>query len=68
MDYLGGEDPEYIVGDTNFDGQINIQDGLMVSDMVSGFGYAPNAPADFNQNGVVSIDDVVQIMIHIMGY
>ena len=68
MDYLGGEDPEYIIGDVNFDGQINIQDGLMVSDMAGGFGYTPNPQADFNENGAVSIDDAVQIMIHIMGF
>ena len=68
MDYLGGEDPVYIIGDVNFDGKINIQDGLMVSDMASGFGYAPNAQADFNDNGAVSVDDAVQIMIYIMGF
>ena len=68
MDYLGGEDPEYIIGDVNFDGQINIQDGLMVSDMAGGFGYTPNTQADFNENGAVGIDDAVQIMIHIMGF
>ena len=68
MDYLGGEDPDYIHGDVNFDGLVNLQDGLMVSDMASGFGYAPNAQADFNDNGAVSVDDAVQIMIYIMGF
>ena len=68
MDYLGGGDPDYVYGDVNFDGLVNLQDGLMVSDMASGFGYAPNAQADFNDNGAVGVDDAVQLMIYIMGF
>ena len=68
MDYLGGEDPDHIHGDVNFDGLVNLQDGLTVSDMASGFGYAPNSQADFNGNGAVSVDDAIQMMIYIMGF
>ena len=68
MDFLGGEGHDYVHGDVNFDGLVNLQDGLMVSDMASGFGYAPNAQADFNDNGAVGVDDAVQLMIYIMGF
>lgn len=62
MDYLGGGFPEYIVGDVNFDQTLSIMDVLMVADMVSGFGYSPTPPADYNEDGAINISDVVLLM------
>jgi len=39
----------------------------MISDMVSGAGYAPTPPADVNQDGLVDISDVGFLVQTIMG-
>ena len=63
MDYLSGDGfPNYERGDVNFDGFINIQDLTMVIDMVSGFGYAPTPPADYDENGTVNHSDWGQLL------
>ena len=66
MDYLGDDFPDYVIGDVNFDGFINIQDLMMVMDMVGGFGYAPTLPADYDENGVVNHSDWGQLLSAIM--
>jgi hypothetical protein len=62
MNYLGGDFPDYVLGDVNFDGSINVQDVLMVSDMASGVGYAPTPPADYNQDASVDQSDVILLL------
>ena len=52
----------YELGDVNFDGTIDIQDILLVSDMASGYGYAPTPPADYNDDGSVDISDVILLL------
>ncbi len=68
MDYLGGDFPDYILGDINFDGFIDVNDILMVSDMASGIGYGPTPPADYNQDGSVNISDVILLLQFVLGY
>ena len=55
IDYLF---PNYNLGDINFDNAITIADLLLLSDMVSGFGYLHTPPADLNEDGLVNISDV----------
>ena len=66
MDYLGGGFPDYTVGDVNFDSELNLLDILIISDMVGGFGYSPTPAADYNQDGTVSISDVIGLVAFII--
>ena len=65
MDYLF---PDYNLGDVNFDNVITVADLLLVSDMVSGFGYAPTPPADLNEDGSVNISDMNLLIQSIINY
>ncbi|MBT5759188.1 MAG: hypothetical protein HOI55_05980 [Candidatus Marinimicrobia bacterium] len=58
LNYLGSF-PEFIIGDINLDGNLDIFDLLYMSDMVYGFGYSPTPPADFNGDGSVTISDII---------
>ena len=66
MDYLGGGFPDYNIGDVNFDSELNLLDILIMSDMVGGFGYSPTPAADYNQDGTVSISDVIGLVAFII--
>ncbi len=67
MDYLSGEGfPEYTLGDINFDGNINIMDLLFISDIASGFGYDMTPPADYNNDGQVTMTDFIQVLQYIL--
>ncbi len=66
MDYLGGDFPEYTLGDVNFDGSLDVLDILMVSDMSGGYGYEPTPPADYNLDGSVNISDVIILVTFII--
>ena len=68
MDYLGGDFPDYTLGDINFDGSIDIMDILFITDMSSGYGYDPTPPADYNRDGIVDESDVTQLIQFIMNY
>ena len=67
LNYLGGDFPDYELGDVNFDGTIDVQDILLVSDMASGYGYAPTPPADYNEDGSVDISDVIFLLQTVLG-
>ena len=67
LNYLGGDFPDYELGDVNFDGTIDVQDILLVSDMASGYGYAPTPPADYNEDGSVDISDVILLLQTVLG-
>ncbi len=62
IDYLGDEFPTYVTGDINFDQDLDILDILFISDMSSGFGYTSTPPADFNEDGYVTISDVILLI------
>ncbi|MBT7373544.1 MAG: hypothetical protein HN815_06100, partial [Candidatus Marinimicrobia bacterium] len=66
LNYLGGGFPEFTVGDVNFDGSLDVADILHISDMVSGYGYSPTPPADFNGNGEVTITDAILLALYII--
>ncbi|MBT7518870.1 MAG: hypothetical protein HN654_00750, partial [Candidatus Marinimicrobia bacterium] len=66
LNYLGGGFPEFTVGDVNFDGSLDVADILHISDMVSGYGYNPTPPADYNRDGSVTIIDVLLLLQYII--
>jgi hypothetical protein len=66
LNYLGGDFPEYTVGDVNFDQVLDVMDILMIADMASGFGYSPTPPADYNVDGSVNISDVVLLLQYVL--
>ena len=66
LDYLDSGFPEYTIGDVNFDNTIDVKDLIMISDMASGFGYAPTPPADYNLDGSVNISDVIYLLQEIL--
>ena len=47
MDYLGGDFPDYTLGDINFDGLINIIDVLFITDMLYSKFPANMIPSNF---------------------
>jgi len=65
MTYLGGF-PDYTLGDVDFDGELGIIDLLYVSDMASGIGYSASPPADYNEDGSVTISDVILLLQQIV--
>jgi hypothetical protein len=50
----------------NFDGSLDVADILHILDMVSGYGYSPTPPADFNGNGEVNITDATLLAVYII--
>ena len=59
LNYLNQNDfPDYVSGDINFDGEINIADISLAVDMLYGVGYNPTPPADVDGNGAVTMDDI----------
>ena len=63
LDYLF---PPYTLGDTNFDNFINIQDVLIISDMILGYGYPIAPTADFNSDWAINILDMEVLIENIM--
>jgi hypothetical protein len=66
LNYLDGGFPEFILGDVNFDGILDVLDLLYTSDMSSGYGYNPTPPADYNEDGSVTIIDVILLSQYII--
>ena len=62
MDYLNNDSPEFIFGDVNYDGNLNLIDILMVLDMIIGYGYEPYPPADYNSDGIVDMADLDSLL------
>ena len=54
------EDPDYILGDLNNDGTINIQDIILTLNLVLNSEY--NSLADLNSDGTIDVLDIVQII------
>ena len=60
INYLNQPDfPEFVLGDVNFDGTIDILDISHAVDMVNNLGYNPTPPADMNGDGAVTMVDVI---------
>ena len=51
-----------LLGDVNFDNNINIQDVLMILDMDFGFGYGETPAADYNADGIVNTSDWITLV------
>jgi len=66
LDYLGDEFPAYVNGDINFDQDLDILDILYIADMSSGFGYSSTPPADFNEDGSITISDIILLIQYII--
>ncbi|MDP6168822.1 MAG: aryl-sulfate sulfotransferase [Candidatus Marinimicrobia bacterium] len=62
MNYLGDDFPDYELGDVNFDGFLDVQDILFISDMASGFGYESTPPADYNEDHSVDLSDLILLV------
>ena len=59
LNYLNQNDfPDYISGDINFDGEINVADISHAVDMLYEVGYNPTPPADVNGDGAVTMVDI----------
>ena len=60
LNYLNQNDfPDYVSGDINFDGEINIADISHAVDMLYEVGYNPTPPADVNGDGAVTMVDII---------
>ena len=66
MDYLGGGFPDYTLGDVDFNGEIGILDLLYIADMAQGVGYESSPAADINEDGDITISDVILILQQII--
>ncbi|MFL2998058.1 MAG: aryl-sulfate sulfotransferase [Candidatus Neomarinimicrobiota bacterium] len=66
MDYLGGGFPDYTLGDVDFNGEIGILDLLYIADMALGIGYGSSPAADINEDGNITISDVILILQQII--
>jgi hypothetical protein len=66
LNYLDVGFPEFTLGDVNFDGILDVLDLLYTSDMSSGYGYNPTPPADYNEDGSVTIIDVILLSQYII--
>jgi len=60
--------PDFINGDINLDGAIDLYDILLLSDMINGAGYAVNPPADFVQDDIINASDIIALAAFIMNY
>ena len=67
MNYLGGEFPDYTLGDVDFDGVIGVQDLLYIADIVSNNSFNSFPTADVNQDGEISISDLILLIQQIIG-
>ena len=63
--YIGEPEDDFILGDVNYDGVLNIQDVIMLVQIIlyDGFGET----TDFNQDGITNILDVIQLVGTILG-
>ena len=63
--YIGEPEDDFILGDVNYDGVLNIQDVIMLVQIIlyDGFGET----TDFNQDGITNILDVIQLVGAILG-
>lgn len=60
LNYLNQIDfPDYVSGDINFDGEIDVSDISHAVDMLYNIGYNPTPPADLNGDGVVTMVDII---------
>ena len=65
MPFNGDPGPSFILGDTNYDGVLNIYDITFMVDVSLGL-YNANPPSDYNQDGFVNFGDVSSLLNFIM--
>ena len=68
--YWNWKKSQYILGDINYDREINIVDVLLIADFIGGFNSPTDLeiePADLNGNGTVEITDLYLLLFEIIG-
>ena len=53
--------PDFIAGDTNYDGELNIYDIIYIADVYLGY-VNWNPPSDYNQDGNVNFSDILDLI------
>ncbi|MFQ6062755.1 MAG: ammonia-forming cytochrome c nitrite reductase subunit c552, partial [Methanosarcinales archaeon] len=66
-DYIKGVAPPPVTGDINGDGNVDMDDAILVAQMVIGKYPADVEKADFNENGRVDIGDASKIAFYVVG-
>jgi hypothetical protein len=64
------EDSNIMLGDTNFDGNINIQDVILTINFILGNSTPIGdeiIAADYNEDGIINILDVISLVSEILG-
>ena len=63
--YIGEPEDNFILGDVNYDGLLNIQDVILLVQIILSDGSEETT--DFNQDGITNILDVIQLVSAILG-
>lgn len=63
--YIGEPEDDFILGDVNYDGVLNIQDVIVLVNIILYDGYGIST--DVNQDGVTNILDVISLVSQILG-
>ena len=63
--YIGEPEDDFILGDVNYDGLLNIQDVILLVQIILSDGSEETT--DFNQDGITNILDVIQLVSAILG-
>ena len=63
--YIGEPEDDFILGDVNYDGLLNIQDVILLVQIILSDGSEETT--DFNQDGITNILDVIQVVSEILG-
>ena len=64
------EDSNIMLGDTNFDGNINIQDVILTINFILGNSTPIGdeiIAADYNEDGIINVLDVIHVVQEILG-
>jgi hypothetical protein len=65
MPFNGDPGPSFMLGDTNYDNELNIYDITFMVDVSLGLNDA-NPPSDYNQDGSVDFSDISSLINFIM--
>ena len=63
----GGDEPDIVPGDVNFDGDVNVLDIVDIVSYILGTTFEISDLGDFNQDGFIDVLDVVAMVGQILG-